>query len=125
MLLQLTGNMGKKTKQGKPGLGASPAPEGLPQCPYCGGTPAEILTSAAIDELYRSHAELCAAIRLVGRQTVRLRKQEEDSLNLIRGILERAENIRKSVLLRGQSGKKRAANKQHALRVLRFPQAGR
>jgi hypothetical protein len=45
--------------------------------------------------LLRSHAELCAALRLAGRQILRL-EGDKESLNRIRVALKNAEQLRKS-----------------------------
>ena len=65
-----------------------------PECPYCGVTKEERSALASIDGLYRSHAELCTALRSAARQMRRHRKQDEQALDKLRKILERATNIR-------------------------------
>lgn len=50
--------------------------------------------SSLTNSLMQSHAELCAALRLAGRQILRLRGDQE-SLNKIRQALNKAEALRK------------------------------
>ena len=91
--------MGKKSpKRRKPAAPAvAPSRGSLPECPYCGGTAQEQDPSSGLDGIYRSHAELCTALRLVGRQILRYQKQDEQNVEKIRRVLERADHIRKSL----------------------------
>jgi hypothetical protein len=88
-------NMGKKnsklhkqsrmiTQQGKP----------QNHCPYCGLVNQESAAVSLMDQLSRSHFELCASLRLAGRQMLRFEKQDDESLERIRKVLKRADNIR-------------------------------
>ena len=48
-----------------------------------------------MDQLFRSHAELSAALRLAGRQILQFEQHGDESLERIRKVLRRAENVRK------------------------------
>jgi hypothetical protein len=48
-----------------------------------------------MDQLVLSHTELCAALRLAGRQMLRFSTQRDGSLERIRKVLKRADNLRK------------------------------
>jgi hypothetical protein len=50
-----------------------------------------------MDQLLRSHAELCATLRLAGRQMLQFEKQGDESLDRIRKVLRRADNVRKAL----------------------------
>jgi hypothetical protein len=53
-----------------------------------------VLDSFHVESLVRSHAELCTALRLAGRQILRLNGDPE-SLDRIRQVLKNAEELRK------------------------------
>ena len=88
--------MGKKPprrqKQGRVEPG-----EALPFCPYCGTTDAEKAALSRMDRLLQLHTELCAALRLAGRQMLRFEKQEDESLQRLRKVLKRADNLHKAL----------------------------
>jgi hypothetical protein len=65
-------------------------------CIYCGITNTEDLASSVVDQLVRSHAELRTALRLAGRQILRLQRQDQSLLEKIRDTLKRADNIVKT-----------------------------
>lgn len=95
-------HMGKKKplKQQAQDPDATPLEEeALLQCPYCGTTNSEksALSLSLMDQLFRSHTELCAALRLAGRQMSGLEKQSAESLETIRKVLRRAGNIRNAL----------------------------
>jgi hypothetical protein len=72
--------------------------EPLPRCPSCGITTSERSALSLMDQLFRSHVELCAALRSAGRQILRLENQDDQSLRKIRGVLKRADNIRRVLI---------------------------
>ncbi len=76
------------------------------ECPYCGVTKDERIALASIDGLYQSHAELCTALRSAARQMRRLQKQDEQALDKLRKILERATNIRSTFRIPVSAGAK-------------------
>ena len=87
-------NMGKETS--KRGKQSATQPENAAQrCPLCGASNAEQLASLVLDDLFLSHAELCTALRLVGRRMLQFEKRDDPSLDKMREVLKRAENIRK------------------------------
>jgi len=91
-------NMGKKpSKRGKQTLVATQPGEGLSHCPFCGTINLEKSALSLTDQLFRSHAELCTALRLAGRLLLAFEKQDHQSLQKIREVLKRADNIRKSL----------------------------
>ena len=50
-----------------------------------------------MDQLFRSHTELCATLRLAGRQMLQFEQQPNGSLETIRKVLKRADNLRKAL----------------------------
>ena len=48
-----------------------------------------------MDQLLRSHAELSSTLRLAGRQMLQFEKRGDESLERIRKVLRRADNVRK------------------------------
>jgi hypothetical protein len=72
--------------------------EPLPRCPSCGITDSERSALSLMDQLFRSHVELCAALRSAGRQILRLENQDDQSLRKVRGVLKRADNIRRALI---------------------------
>jgi len=90
--------MGKKTsKRRKQGHPVIPAGAPIERCPECGVTKDEKSILALVDQLFRSHAELCAGLRSAGRQLLRVEKQGAESLENIRKALKRAEHVRKAL----------------------------
>lgn len=71
--------------------------ETQPPCPYCGTGISEKSALSLLDQLLRSHAELCVTLRSAGRQMLQHEKQSDGSLERIRHALKRAENIRKAL----------------------------
>jgi hypothetical protein len=71
--------------------------EAAPPCPYCGTTHSEKFALSLVDQLYHSHAELSASLRLAGRQMLRFELQGHESLERIRKVLRRADNIREAL----------------------------
>ena len=59
--------------------------------------PARKLPCPMMDQLFRSHTELCATLRLAGRQMLQFEQQADESLERIRKVLKRADNIRKAL----------------------------
>jgi hypothetical protein len=51
-----------------------------------------------MDNLFQSHAELCSALRLAGRQLLRVEQPGAESLEKIRTVLKRAANVRKALM---------------------------
>src|ERR1700678_3071557 len=51
-----------------------------------------------MDSLFQSHAELCTALRLAGRQLLRVEDPGAESLEKIRNVLKRAANVRKAFI---------------------------
>jgi hypothetical protein len=69
-------------------------PDIAPEAPYRDPSEATKPVDLSLTEnLLRSHAELCAALRLAGRQILRL-KGDQESLNRIRQALKNAETLR-------------------------------
>ena len=68
-----------------------------PLCPHCGVVVSEKSPLALMDQLVRSHTELCSTLRLVGRQLLRFEHQGDESLEKVREILKRGDNIRKAL----------------------------
>lgn len=66
-------------------------------CPSCGTVNGAESALSLMDQLARSHAELCATLRLVGRQMLRFEKQTDGSLQKVREVLKRADHIRKAL----------------------------
>jgi hypothetical protein len=67
--------------------------EVLSPCPLCGTTYAEKETLSALDALLRSHLELCAILRSVGRRMLRSENEDNVPSDRLRKALRRAENI--------------------------------
>lgn len=89
-------NMGNETS--KRGRESATQPEDAARrCPLCGTSNAEQLASSVLNDLFLSHAELCTALRLVGRQMLQFGKRDDQSLDKMRQVLKRAENIRKTL----------------------------
>ena len=87
--------MGKKSsKQRKPSHTLTP-PQAQLRCSNCGTVNGAESAFSFMDQLLRSHAELCQALRLTGRQMLRFEKQDDESLERIRQVLKRADNMRK------------------------------
>jgi hypothetical protein len=72
-----------------------------PHCAHCGATKIENVDLLLIDQLVRSHAELSSALRWTGRQILRFEHHDHHWLEKIRGMLRRAENIRKTLNIPG------------------------
>jgi hypothetical protein len=90
--------MGKKpSKRRKQSLEVTQPGDAAPQCPYCGTTNVEKSALSLLDSLFQSNVELCAALRSVGRQMLRVERQDDQSLERIRGVLKRADNIRQAL----------------------------
>jgi hypothetical protein len=90
--------MGKRSSKGsKPRRVVTDPREAQIHCPYCGTVNADKSALSLMDQLSRSHAELCAALRLVGRQMLRFEKQADGSLEKVREVLKRADHIRKAL----------------------------
>ena len=89
-------NMGKKTsKRLKASRADTQTPDASSRCPYCGITKSEKSALYLMDRLVRSHTELCAALRLAGRQMLRFETQNDGSLERIRKVLKHADNMSK------------------------------
>jgi hypothetical protein len=69
--------------------------EAMPHCPYCGTTNGEKSALALMEQLYRSHTELRATLRSACRQMLPFEKQSNTSLERVRKVLKRADNIQK------------------------------
>ena len=92
------GKMDKKlTKRRKQIRVVTQPVEAAPPCPYCGTTRSEKFALSLMDQLYQSHAELSTALRLAGRQMLRFELQGHESLERIRKVLRRADNIREAL----------------------------
>ncbi len=90
--------MGKKlTKRRKQIRVVTQPVEAAPPCPYCGTTRSEKFALSLMDQLFQSHAELSTALRLAGRQMLRFELQGHESLERIRKVLRRADNIREAL----------------------------
>jgi hypothetical protein len=51
-----------------------------------------------MDKLFQSHADLCDALRLAGRQLLPVEEKGSESLERIRSVLKRADNVRKALV---------------------------
>lgn len=90
--------MGKKLSKRREQNGALPQQgEAQSQCPYCGTTTNEKAALYLMDQLFRSHTELCATLRLAGRQMLQFEPHADESLETIRKVLKRADNLRKAL----------------------------
>ena len=73
------------------------------RCPHCGTTDADRSVLSSLDNLLRSHLELCTELRQIGRQLLHFEQQDgtpgqkSRSLDRMRKVLRRAENIRRSL----------------------------
>jgi len=95
--------MGKKQlKRFKENRTVPPSHEFLPSCPLCKTTNPEKAALAAFDDLLQSHAELCSVIRSVGRQMLQIEKPDRHSLDRLRIVLKRADNIRQTLRLQDE-----------------------
>jgi lysyl-tRNA synthetase class II len=56
-----------------------------------------------MDRLFQSHVELCAALRMAGRQILRFDRQDDQSLGKIREALKRADIIRETLRIAHES----------------------
>ena len=89
---------GKKTlKRRKQSQTASHPGEVQTHCPHCLTSNSEKSALSLVDELYRSQTELCATLRLVGRQLLHFEQQGDGLLDKAREVLKRAEHIQKTV----------------------------
>ncbi len=83
----------EESKEGKP-TDAVPSP-----CPLCGTTDTERSAISSLDTLLQSHLELCAVLRLVGRQLLRYEHEHNHPFDKLRTALRRAENIQHALKL--------------------------
>ena len=69
------------------------------RCPYCGIPNVAQMDLYALDNLFQSHYELCAALRFIGRKILDLDLEKRDNLaaDRIRAVLRRADNIRRQL----------------------------
>jgi len=96
--------MGKKpSKRRKPSRAVTEPREAASRCPYCGIANSEKSALSLMDQLVRSHIELCAALRLAGRQVLRFGAQSDESLERIRKVLKRADNLRQVLKIADES----------------------
>lgn len=88
----------KKTlKRRKQSRTASQLGEAQTHCPYCLTSNSDKPALSLVDELCRSQTELCATLRLAGRQLLQFEKQGDGLLDKVREVLKRAENIQKTM----------------------------
>lgn len=88
--------MGKRSsKRGKAGRAVDRPQETDPKYPFSGTKDKSILT--LMDRLFHSHTELCSVLRLAGRQLLRAENQNDESLEKIRNVLKRADNVREAL----------------------------
>lgn len=90
-------NMGKRSSKGRKQGRAVKEGEAQLHCPYCGTANNEKSALSLMDQLFRSHFELCAALRLAGRQMLRSEKSGDGSLEKVREVLKRGDNIHRAV----------------------------
>lgn len=89
---------GKKTlKRRKQGQGVKQPGAVHTHCPHCLTLDSEQSALSLVDTLYRSQTELCATLRLVGRQLLQFEEQDDGLLDKVRDVLKRAENIQQTV----------------------------
>ena len=87
--------MGKRSRKGRKQDIVNRRLDVAPEAPYRDPSEAtEPVDSSLAENLLQSHAELCAALRLAGRQILRL-KGDQESLNRIRQALKNAETLRR------------------------------
>src|ERR1700727_1785394 len=90
--------MGKKLSKRRKEIRVVTKPGDVaPPCPYCGTTHSAKYALSLMDQLFQSHAELSAVLRLAGRQMLRFEMQGHESLGRIRKALRRADNIREAL----------------------------
>lgn len=90
--------MGKKLSKRREHNGAvTQQGQAQSQCPYCGTTNNEKAALSLMDQLLRSHTELCVTLRFAGRQMLQFEQQADGSLETIRKVLKRADNMRKAL----------------------------
>jgi hypothetical protein len=90
--------MGKKSSRRRSqGQVVTQPGEAQPHCPYCGRMNNERAALSLMDQLFLSHTELYATLRLAGRQILQSDKQSHGSLEKIRKVLKRADNMRKAL----------------------------
>jgi hypothetical protein len=76
----------------------------FPKCPNCGKTNVDKQALLDLESLVHSHVELCAALRLIGRQLLNFEKQDSYLLNKVREVLKQAENVRRTLDIPNVSG---------------------
>lgn len=92
-----TANMAKRVLQwGRQRRVNMQSPKDQFHCSQCGMVKTEESAHYLIDQLFQSHAELCATLRSAGRQILRLEKEDEGPISLekIRKVLKHADHIR-------------------------------
>ena len=111
------GNMVKKPSKRHKRIEAvtGPGEDAPPQCPYCATTRSDKFALSLLEQLFQSHAELSAVLRLTGRQMLRFEMQGHESLERIRKALKRADNIRDALISSGERTK--AGKKPFELKV--------
>jgi hypothetical protein len=108
--------MGKKLSKRRKEIRVVTKPGDVaPPCPYCGTTHSAKYALSLKDQLFQSHAELSAVLRLAGRQMLRFEMQGHESLERIRKALRRADNIREA--LESSDQPPNAAKTPYELRV--------
>jgi hypothetical protein len=92
-------NMGKKSsKRRKQGRATNQPGEAALQYAFDGLPKDEKMILSLMDRLFQSHAELCTALRLAGRQLLRVEEQGAEPLEKIRKVLKRADHVRKALV---------------------------
>jgi hypothetical protein len=91
--------MGKKSsRRRKQGRATTQPGEAALQYPFEGLPKDEKVILSLMDRLFQSHAELCTALRLAGRQLLRVEEQGAEPLEKIRKVLKRADHVRKALI---------------------------
>jgi hypothetical protein len=91
--------MGKKSsKRRKQGRAITQPGQAALQYPFDGLPKDEKVILSLMDRLFQSHAELCTALRLAGRQLLRVEEQGAEPLEKIRKVLKRADHVRKALI---------------------------
>ena len=90
--------MGKtSSKKRKPGLARTKPGEVRLLCHCCGTLKSDQSILTLIDDLLRSHAELCTTLRTAGRQMLRLEVSSDVPLEKVREVLKRGDHIRRAL----------------------------
>jgi hypothetical protein len=108
----------KRVKKAQVAVSGAP-----PVCPHCGTAEPMSADPTLVLRLIESHTELCNALRLAGREILRLDNGDSESLQRIRDSLKKAESMRTAFrnaypLPRATSSKARKMPKKSGQRAM-------